>query len=361
MHSLISNVVGPTLSLLVCATILGCGDDAERPSEVQSLRVLAVRAEMPFARPGSSVELSLLGHDASPGRMRADGTARQVTTLWIGGCNNPPGDSYSGCIPHLHHALKDLSNEDLANSTTPSVAGAELIGWGPKYVAQVPSDIIASRKVADGVVHPYGIQIVFFAHCGGVLRRVGESDGFPLGCFDPNSGAQLGPDDFEYGFYPLFVYETLANHNPGLALGGLAGKQDGPVCSTEVPCAEGYHCGSEQRCIPTVGRCKERDEDDCPSYRLAVEVPRSSVERAVLARIPDVDAMQETIWVSYYANGGSFEQDATMVNEPGAGFESSPSGQWRANLKASAEVRLWVVARDNRNGVAWAWQDVWVE
>lgn len=360
MRSILSKTVNSMLLLLV-APVVGCGDDAERPSEVHSLRVLAVRAEMPFARPSSSVELSLLGYDGSPRKLRDDGTARLVSTLWIGGCNNPPGDNHGGCVAYLHQAIGQLNNEELAQSSAPGETASGSIGWGPKFVAQVPADIITSRKVADGVVHPYGIQMVFFAHCAGVLRRVsGSSDRFPLGCFDAESGAPLGRDDFEYGFYPLFVYERVSNENPELVLGGLAGRRDGPACSLDSPCAHGYHCGSEGRCIPTVTRCKELDGDDCPSHRLVVEVPKRSVERAVLARIPDVDAVHETIWVSFYATGGSFEQDAVMVNEPGTGFEASPDGQWRANLKASGEVRLWAVARDNRNGVSWSWQDVWV-
>lgn len=360
MHSLAFRLRFSVRAIALSALLVGCGQDAERPSEVRTLRVLAVRAETPFARPGTSVAMSLLGYDGSPKRTRADGTARRVSTLWIGGCNNPPGDNYRGCMPYVGEVLDQLSSEQLAGSGALDVVPG-VIGLGETFVAEVPADIIASRQRAEDVVHPYGIQIVFFAQCGGVLRRVrAEDGGFPLGCYDADTGESLGRDDFEYGFYPLFVYDSVANQNPELSIVDFAGKTEGPPCSESAPCSDGYHCGAEQRCIPEVSHCDHSDEDDCPSYTLSLQVPRSSLERAVLARIPDVDAPPETLWISYYASGGSFEQDASMVSEPRTASDLSPRAHFRANVKSSGQVRLWAVARDNRNGVAWRWQDVWV-
>jgi hypothetical protein len=90
-------------------------------------------------------------------------------------------------------------------------------------------------------------------------------------------------------------------------------------------------------------------------------VPRASAELAVVAHIPASEAKLETIWVSYYANGGSFDHDAQLINEPNTGWNDNSAGAWRANTDANREVRLWSVVRDNRNGVAWSWLDVWVE
>jgi|GEM_PF-1753128 len=341
---------------------VGCGTDSDRISEVHTLRVLAVRAESPFVRPGSATQLSVLAFDGSPRATRTDGAKRTTSTLWIGGCTNPPGDSFAACNPYLHEVLSVLGEENLASGVVPDDAPPGFVGWGQTFEAHLAPDIIESRAVAPGVVNRYGLQIVFVAHCGGVLRRVTEDlREFPLGCFDARTGEQLGRDDFEFGFYPLFAYETVTNENPVLNSLTFAGEGEGVECSSELPCAEGYHCGVESRCLPVVARCTAEKADDCEKHSIGVDVPTTSVERAVLAHVSEAEARPETIWVSYYASAGSFEQDAELINEPNTGWNANPNGVWRANTEGNREVRVWAVVRDNRNGVAWSWRDVWVE
>lgn len=362
MKRLLSPASRVATGLGTLALAVACGEPEDRPSDVSTMRVLAVRSETPFGSPGSSAELSMLAFDGSNRARLSETAQRPDATLWIGGCNNPAGDQYGGCLGYVREVVGRLGDEHLANTTVPPEAPEGTVGWGAKFQARVPTDIISTRKAAPGVVNPYGVQMVFFAKCGGVLRRVEDGEqGFPLGCYDPASGLRLGRDDFEYGFYPLFVYETLSNQNPELTEFDLAGKTSGPGCSDAEPCASGYHCGREGVCIPAVNRCAKADEDDCPSYRLHVKVPRSSVERAVLAHVAEADAQTEAVWVSYYSNAGSFEQDASVINDPQSGYAEQHDGKWRANVEANREVRLWAVVRDNRNGVAWAWQDVWVQ
>src|SRR4051794_15385822 len=45
------------------ALFLGCGGDFDPASRVDNLRVLAVRADAPYAAPGSVVHLEALAHD----------------------------------------------------------------------------------------------------------------------------------------------------------------------------------------------------------------------------------------------------------------------------------------------------------
>jgi hypothetical protein len=108
-------------------------------------------------------------------------------------------------------------------------------------------------------------------------------------------------------------------------------------------------------------RCTASDADKCEKHTLTVDVPRSSVELDVVAHVSEAQAVPETVWVSYYASGGSFDYAAQMINEPTTGWNDNPAGYWRANTDSNREVRLWAVVRDNRNGVAWSWLDVWVE
>lgn len=353
---------GAVVALSTCLGLIGCGEEGDRPSDVHTLRVLAVRSEAPFAKPGTAAELTMLAYDGSSRAARADGTARSTSTLWIGGCNNPPGDSYAACAPYLNEVVEQLGDENLARGTTPSNAPAGIVGWGSSFTAEIPSDIISARTTGGGVVYPYGIQIVYFAHCGGVLRRKSlDTSSFPLGCFDAETGKELGRDDYEFGFYPLFVYDALTNQNPTIASMRFADKELGEACSDTAPCPDEQHCGSAGICIPVVARCTAKDKDDCPSHRLAVDVPRSAVERAAVAHVAEADAKSETLWVSYFANAGSFEQDARIINDANSGWSNDTDGKWRAHVGSSREVRLWAVVRDNRNGVAWDMRDVWVE
>lgn len=349
-------------AVLLMVSQVGCGEDLERPSDVSTLRVLAVQAESPFARPGAEVALRMLAHDGSPGARMANGERRSATNLWLGGCNNPAGDSYVACMPYLHEIANRLGEAELAQGSTPADVPSGVVGWGEAFQARIPADMISSRKRAPGTTHGYGVQIAFFANCAGVLRAsVVDRTKFPLGCFDRETGKELGRDDYEYGFYPVFVYDSLNNQNPELQDVTFDGHAMAEPCDESQNCLAGEHCGVEGRCIPTVPRCKDKNADSCQSYDFSIRVPSSAAEPATAAYVSDSDAMLETLWVSYFANGGSFEQDSRIVHDPHSGWGSDTGGRWRANLPSSREVRLWAILRDNRNGVSWAWRDVWVE
>jgi hypothetical protein len=350
------------LGLLGLGSLVGCEGESDRVSEVDTLRILAVRAETPFATPGSDVPLETLMVDGSPNATNDEGEARSVKQLWLGGCINPAGDSYLSCMPQLHHAVEELGDANLAQGQLPDDAAGLPVAWGDRYVAAVPSDIIESRPVAAGVVHPYGMEIVFVVVCAGELRRLDlDSKEFPLGCFDPDTNEPLTRDDFDIGFYPLFVYEDVTNQNPKVTKSTFDGQGVGPACDAQSPCESGSHCGEEGRCIPVVPRCTKSDKDDCPNYALSVSVPHSAVEPAVVAHVPEKDARTESLWVSYYSKAGSWEKDSRIISDPNSGWGEDQAGQWRANTEANTEVRLWAVVRDNRNGVTWLHHDVWVD
>jgi hypothetical protein len=351
-------------SALGVSFAVGCSEPSDHPSSVNTLRVLAVRSETPFTKPGTSADLSMLAFDGSPRARRADGTRRATSTLWMSGCINPPGDAYAGCMPYLHSVVDQFDTDRLPDGTVPANAPPGAIGWGSSIAVSMPGDVSASRPVAPGVAHPYGLQMVFFAYCGGILVRLDtDVTRFPLGCVDADTGAPLGRDDFDFGFYPLFSYETVDNLNPVLNAARFDGVDAAaPVaCSKDVPCATGYHCGSQNVCIPVVMRCTQAKVDDCESHPFAVDVARSSVEPAVVAHLPDADAPPETLWVSYYASAGSFERDARVINDPHTGWNDDTAGKWRADTDVSQEVQLWAVVRDNRDGVTWTERAVWVE
>ena len=85
---------GGVTRLFACLTVflLGCGPDFDPPSELHSLRVLAVKKDVPYAQPGEAVHLQMLWQDASPK------SPRPVQIAWSPPCFDPPGDLYYGCF-----------------------------------------------------------------------------------------------------------------------------------------------------------------------------------------------------------------------------------------------------------------------
>src|SRR5512133_2936695 len=74
-----------------------CDDvDWPEPRYVDSLRVLAVRAEPPTLTPGSSTRLSVLCVDASRGTTTAPECEGEVA--WFTGCDNPEKNDPDRCL-----------------------------------------------------------------------------------------------------------------------------------------------------------------------------------------------------------------------------------------------------------------------
>lgn len=349
---------------LTLLALAGCGEPIDKASDIRSLRVLAVRADQPFARPGADVELSMLWHDGSRRAVLPDGSRRAVQVLWMGQCVNPPGDLYSECYPTLRAAMAGWTDQDLRDQIAPAGVADKTTGFGDSFTVAVPPTVISNRKQAAGVVHPFGVVYVFFAACAGQLRLSasrGVDDPFPVTCADSATGQALGPDDFEIGYYPIYAYDDISNRNPGLLWAALSGTTPGAACEGPSDCEPGAACGSQGLCIPAVGACGAEDPDDCPWLLLTPRIDESAMDRAVTANLTEAQAPWETWWVAYFATGGSFREDLRMVFDPGAGWRGDVGGVWRACAPPGTEVRLWAVLRDSRNGVAWSWQDVMIE
>ena len=190
-----------TLLLTACEE-----DNFERFSNVETVRVMAVRKDPAFARPGQSVELSMLWHDG-----RAAGEAVQLA--WISGCVNPDGDLFYQCFAELGDALAGVGD-----------ASDPRVGLGESFTLPIPSDIISSRPPPpDPNQPPYGTSFVFFAACGGTLGPAPSGD-IPIGCFNAG-GVQLGADDFMIGYTTSFAYDALSNALPRVTGFRIAGRE----------------------------------------------------------------------------------------------------------------------------------------
>src|SRR5215469_11844801 len=112
------------------ALIAGCGADFDPSSRVTGPRVLAVRADLPYAPPGATVQLSALAVDPA---------ARPLTWGW-GTCVDPGSSDVVTCIDGL-----DWSTFTIAPDT-------------PDFTVTIPLDTIdrmpkeARDRASVGVV-----------------------------------------------------------------------------------------------------------------------------------------------------------------------------------------------------------------
>ncbi len=352
---------------VACASALGagCNEPSERPSRLETLRVVAVRADHPFAPPGSEVRLDMLLYDGAPEATRDDGSRRPVHVLWMASCLNASGDLYYECYPELHRALAGVSDADLAAERIPEgLTPTGSLGFGTSFRASIPADAIASRPQALSTAYPYGLLHVFFMACAGDLRVVPHADpnnAPPVGCFRTGTDEPLTQRDFEFGYYPIYLYDTLLNQNPSIAPGTFGTVAPGPSCADASECGGGYVCGSHGACIPTVAPCAATEEKDCPAYALAPVVDRSSVEISTSARLRTDSAPPETLWIDYYGSAGRFDKDSRIIQDAAAGWFDQYEGLWRPYQVASGrEVELFAIVHDSRGGVNWISQSVWV-
>lgn len=349
------------------ATLGACGSEDERPSEVNSLRILAVRSDFPYAKPGQTVTASMLLHDGSPKAFDSSGVARPVRTLWLGGCDNPPGDLYYNCFERLHEQLASVSDAELAAAVDTDETRQARLAFGTSYPFSLPDDIITSRPQSKWTLYPYGIRILFYAACAGDLRvaRTGDKKrDYPVECVRSGTDEPVGSADFEFGFYPIYAYDTLTNAPPVLEALSITLASSGAPCSSNGDCEASEHCSLSGTCIPEIASCT--DDEGCKSVKVEPKLSPGSLERATSSQIGAERAAFETTWVSYYADFGAFEKDSRIIYDSGSGYTQDYSGEWTPSVEKGLrppprEVRLYVVVRDNRGGVTWETRDVYVK
>jgi hypothetical protein len=355
------------LSLLVSTLVVACDSEDDRISELDSLRIIAVKSDQPFAAPNSRVSLEMLVNDASSKAVSKDGTRRQPKLLWFGSCVNPDGDLYYKCFPQLHESMSSISDEELnGGKDTENTANARL-GFGSSYQLNVPADTIESRPKANGISSPYGVVMMFYAACGGHLRVRRNADvesDYPISCVDKDTGKELNQSEFEFGFYPIYVYERLKNTIPIVKSIDFAAEASGKDCASDDDCEKSESCGSKAVCIPRISACKKGEK--CKNYKLNLSVDQKSVEPAVSAYIPEAEAPRETLWVSYYSDFGEFEKDARIIHDGASGYTKDYAGIWTPKVTEESpstprEAHVYAVVRDNRGGVTWVTKDVRVE
>jgi len=311
------------LVAVVLAAAACSGGNFDPPSLVESVRILATQADLPYAQPGETVTLRMLAVDG-----RAD-TSRPMQLYWLPAvCEDPPGDLYYACYAGFARAF------------APGVDLGPQLSAGAALSFTMPADAITARapRPGDGG-DPFGIVYAFAIACAGHVEYVPVDPATqspasnPFGCFDDARNA-LGADDFVFAFTRVYAFADRRNANPVIDHLTFGGTPVDPAAGITVP-----HCTASQ-------------QSDCPTTDLDTVVPDSSQE----PNPADVDAAGhvagEVIWVDYYATAGRVKTDAPLLFDAHTGRVSGSGDPFEAPL-AAGDQTLWAVVHDDRGGASW--------
>lgn len=183
----------PMLALgLACAA---CSDDFSPGSLVDKARVLAVRADTPFALPGSQVQLTALAYD--PG-------GRELQWGW-GTCEAPSSSSPVECVRATAFERLQIGTDLTTHTLT------------------VPD----TRATSLGVV---------VIACPGNIER-GRTETLPVVCRDARGDA-LPLSEFEIGLKRIFLRDSSLNQNPAITAVMLAGEDWPEQPAATLPCTD---------------------------------------------------------------------------------------------------------------------------
>jgi hypothetical protein len=305
---------------ITCLSLVACGERFEPASKIESVRILATRADKPYAAPGETVTLDMLAFD---GRLSQ---TTHMKTYWVPTiCTNPKDDTYYECYSSFGEQFK------------PGVDISPQLHEGDEFAFQMPDDIIDTHAVSSRGGAAYGLVVIFSVACAGhveyVKNTTGGADVLPLGCFD-SAHNRLGANDFVFAYSLVYSFAERSNANPvidSVSFGGAAVDLD-VGASTE--------------------RCTLSDIEDCAAASLNVVVSDESQELDPGNLDIDGNTLKEQIWVDYYVTGGKVAHDALIHFEPHNGRVTDSSNDFYAP-GAPGNYLLWAVAHDNRGGVNW--------
>lgn len=345
--------VAVVLAVVAIAALFACGGGGFDPaSKVDSVRMFAVRADKPYAKPGQTVTLEALTADARKEKPRA------AKLYWIPIlCLNPQEDLYYLCFAPPGDGSRDAQGTQLvplgplagadagvdagaASGGNPfasiptGVDLAPFLPQGPTFSFKMPDNAVKAREGSD----PYGLAIVFSVLCAGRVEfaprdAAGGAQQVPVLCSDED-GKKLPPSDYVIGISRVYAYAERVNENPVIESVTFEGK--------DVVPAQGI----------TVERCTAAKEKDCKENKIGVRVSDSSWEWNPSEVTRDGE-LREQIWVAYYSDIGTFDSEARLLFDTREGRISDSDVKFFAS-KDVADGTLWAVVHDNRGGASWS-------
>lgn len=342
------------------AALFACGGSFPPQSKVDSVRLFAVRADKPYAKPGETVTLEALATDQRRDKPRA------MKIYWIPVvCMNPRDDLYYLCfapqgdggaagvpqtrlvpIGPLAGAAGDGGAEGggggagrgagaggLASIPT-GVDLSAFLPQGPTISFPIPPDAVQPRNGSS----PYGILIVFNVVCAGQVR-FGQTDPgagpqqVPIHCTD-EEGTPLPPSDYVIGISRVYAYPDRTNTNPVIEKMTVDGKDVDPSAGIMVDKCQGV-----------------KHRTDCKEIKIDTHVSDASWEDNP-ADVVRGDPLREQIWVDYYTDVGDFDSDARLLFDTRQGRIDDSADKYRAP-QDPVDGTVWAVVHDNRGGVSW--------
>jgi hypothetical protein len=304
---------------LVALAGASCGTDFDPKSSVKTVRVLAVRADLPYARPGETVKLEALIHDARPPQ------GEPMKMYWFPfPCVDPPTGQYFGCYPGFEAIFPtkvDLSPY-LVQASSTSIT--------------LPNDALARFQPRPGLSNePTATAFVFFMACAGHVERVGrptnqDPNALPVGCFNAG-GRRLGQEDFIFGFTRVFVFATRRNALPttsGILRGGQPIDAKAPLVI--APCTK----------------------EPCDKVELDIGFDDAIAETDPENVGPGGEQGRETIYVDWFTTVGKMGSDRRILFDPFLGRPPKTRVEFEPPREPGTG-KLWAVLHDNRGGVVW--------
>lgn len=284
--------------------LLACSSKPYAPaSHIDTVRVLAVSADKPFAGPGENVQLQALVADPTSGS--------QPIHFAFGTCLNPGSGEIPDCVARLG-AMQTLMVMD------------EVASFG----VDVP------KNALDGLSLPVGTVGVVFAACTGAFADRPRAYGAPIGCVDAK-GALVGREGFMWGMKRITVLPGgIRNQNPEIDSIFVGGRGTLPE-------------------IPPIDTCPDaKTVDDC-NNALAIDV---FAKDGAAETYPDpLDLKQtktEDLVMFFYASQGAMGDEVVRLSDPdGAGSRFKTS--WApVAIDTTKPIEFWFVLRDDRGGMS---------
>jgi hypothetical protein len=309
------------LVLALSVGALACtATDFDPGNKVQSVRILAARADKPYAVPSATVTLDVLAFDGRANK------PQPMSVFWLPSpCFNPPNDAYYACYPAF------------AASFAPGVDLTDALVRENRFSFALPADIITAHQ-GNRSSAAYGMAVAFTIACAGHVEFITAAPGaslntLPFGCFDENH-RRLGADDFSFAYSFVYAFADRTNANPTIdhvTFGGVA-----------VDATAGI----------TVDHCTQSNIDDCPTTPLDVVVPASNQEPDPGDTDANGRVRAEEIYVDYFVTSGKVKHDVTILFDPRVGQVSNTGNDLFAP-QVAGDYLLWAVVHDNRGGVNW--------
>ncbi|MBW2456766.1 MAG: hypothetical protein JRI68_19775 [Deltaproteobacteria bacterium] len=338
------------LAMLVAPS---CAPGFDPPSKVDTLRILSVTIDKPYALPGEEVTLRMTVFDGAGHPDDPDSVPRNLQIIWLGGCFDPEGDIYYLCFPQLAEVLGSMGGgappEDLVkfDGAPGSMSGQP---DAHEFTFTMPEDIVSRRPKPAAGPH-YGIAYIFFAACAGQIVPAdltstgGKVPDFPLECHDI-AGNELGSESFVIGYTQVYAFaDERQNENPPITDITLDGNAL-PETPDEAPEFKACPVSADER--RAAACASDRPVDECEYYPL----------KALIGDVAEVDPeaididgnpMREVVWMSYFTHGGDITKALALVRDATKGCLAAQETEWIAPTEPGTYA-IWAVARDQRGG-----------